>query len=272
MWGKTGMKPNNHPAERPRMQNYIVVNRHRRDINPLICGYEACVSLHSFGPATRDYFLFHFVLSGRGVFEVRGKTYTLSAGHLFLIRPGEVTMYTADADDPWRYVWVGFDGALAAQLLTGQPDVCRCPQAESLFRGLMTHTHIGAEWELFLCAKIYELFSLLAAGEHVPAAPPQYVERAESYMKANYINPIRVEEIAAMLGVDRRYLCALFKKKTGQSPKQYLMRIRMERARELLSGDGLTVAETAHSVGYEDVFTFSKMFKKYFGYPPRAVR
>ena len=84
------------------LQHTLLTNRHLQDINPLIMGQEDCEPGHRFGPAVRPYVLIHFVMKGKGLFEARGQRYEVSAGQAFLIIPGEVTIYTADATDPWH--------------------------------------------------------------------------------------------------------------------------------------------------------------------------
>jgi hypothetical protein len=74
------------------------------------CGHEQCAPSHSFGPAIRPHYLFHYVLGGRGQYCVNGQTYHLTKGNGFLINPGVSTVYTADEHDPWEYCWIGFDG------------------------------------------------------------------------------------------------------------------------------------------------------------------
>ena len=67
------------------------------------CGWQKCEPGHSFGPAVRPHYLFHLVLSGRGVYERGGCRYEVRAGQGFLILPGESTCYSADRTEPWEY-------------------------------------------------------------------------------------------------------------------------------------------------------------------------
>jgi hypothetical protein len=81
-------------------------------------GREDCAPAHSFGPAIRNHFLFHYILSGKGTLmwqDGKGKENIthLKAGQGFLISPGQITTYVADDRIPWEYCWLEFDGLRA---------------------------------------------------------------------------------------------------------------------------------------------------------------
>lgn len=63
-------------------------------------GYAQCGSLHCYGPASRPHYLIHFVVKGKGMYQVSGQKHYLTAGQGFLIEPGTQTFYQADKDDP----------------------------------------------------------------------------------------------------------------------------------------------------------------------------
>ena len=75
------------------------------------CGVQRCAAGHSWGPAIRDHYLIHYIVSGRGVFSVKGNEYNLSVGDGFLVVPSCVASYAADTQDPCEYCWVGFSGS-----------------------------------------------------------------------------------------------------------------------------------------------------------------
>ena len=83
------------------------------------------------------------------------------------------------------------------------------------------------------------------------------------------MQPLRVEQIAEEMNLDRRYLSRLFKEKTGQTVQEYLISVRMEEAKRRLE-QGFSVEETAQLCGYEDALYFSRVFKKHFGCAPTA--
>ena len=70
-----------------------------------------------FGPVARDHFIIHFILSGKGTFRCGKNLYTLEAGDAFLICPDHVAYYEADMEDPWHYIWVGFNGVKVPKII-----------------------------------------------------------------------------------------------------------------------------------------------------------
>lgn len=242
--------------------NYLITNRHLADLNPLVLGEETCRPGHSFGPAVRDYTLIHYIRSGRGALRDQTGTHPVEAGQAFLIRPGEVTVYTADREQPWHYCWIGFDGGLSerfAQL----PPVFELPGwvMEDMVRAGQRGT--GAEYEL--AALLFRLYALLFAPAKIGP-----VGRVEDYIHSGYMTPIRVEALARQLNLDRRYLSRIFKEETGLSIKEYLTAYRLERARELLRA-GCGVKEAALLCGWEDPSNFSRRFKQQFGRSPSEI-
>ena len=244
------------------MKIVVINDKHLSPINPVQFGYQDCPSSHAFGPAVRTHWLLHFVVSGSGKYYINGKEYTLGEGELFTIPPYVETYYKADEKDPWSYIWVGFECDV---LPTRLEDKMVCPTALSVFRDMKKCEMFENGRSLFLLSKIIEFFALLDdRGSDVAG----YVEQAKSYIELQYMLGIGVEDIARHLGINRSYFSDIFKKETGLSPAKYLMRHRMTIARSLLEETKMSVATIAHSVGYTDVFTFSKAFKKYWNRTP----
>lgn len=84
---------------------------------------------HRYGPAVRSYHLIHFILAGKGTFQANQHTYHLRAGQGFLIEPDYQTTYESDADDPWTYIWVAFNGSRAPEIIAS----LRLSQAEPIY-------------------------------------------------------------------------------------------------------------------------------------------
>lgn len=86
-------------------------------------GHEQCMPGHSFGPAARNHYLFHYILSGTGTLmadDTKGisQTFNIKSGQGFMIFPGQINTYIADDKLPWEYIWIEFDGLRVKEALT----------------------------------------------------------------------------------------------------------------------------------------------------------
>lgn len=93
------------------------------------------------------------------------------------------------------------------------------------------------------------------------------IREAKAIIDHNYDKHISLEELADMVNVSSFYLSRLFKEELGESFSEYITRLRMEKAIELLA-KGQSVKECCFLVGYNDPNYFSRLFKKYFGVTP----
>ena len=239
----------------------VFINRHFCDLNPLFYGYEHCAPAKCFGPAVRKYTLIHFVVSGEGKVVKQNGEYTVRAGEAFLILPHEVVTYTADRQCPWYYQWIAFDGALSERFAE-LPTVIPFPM------GFMKKVFEAAKSELPEYRVAALLFSLYAELFAEKKTRNDYVGQVKDMIHALYMQPLRVEQIAENLNLDRRYLSRIFKQRTEQTVQEYLVATRIEESMRLLK-QGMTVQEAANLCGYEDPFNFSKSFKKRVGVSPQ---
>lgn len=95
------------------------------------------------------------------------------------------------------------------------------------------------------------------------------VKKIITYINENYSHKISLDKIAQNMYLSPVYISKIFKEETGESPINYLIKIRLEKAKEiLLQSNSNSIKEVATLVGYEDAYYFSKLFKKYYGVSP----
>lgn len=90
-----------------------------------------------------------------------------------------------------------------------------------------------------------------------------------SFMNENYMDDISLDKISRNMYLSPVYISKIFKEETGDSPINYLIKIRLEKASYMLQDDnGMSIKKISKMVGYEDAYYFSKLFKKYYGNSP----
>lgn len=275
-------------TNRADFQSLYTTGHRTSDLYLSYCGIQHCPSDHSYGPTTRDEYLLHFIIGGKGFFQINGVEYSLSQNQVFLIPPHIQTYYYADPSYPYYYAWVGFNGSKVPDYLnhTGlspEHPVCslNVPAEDFLvlIQKMLAVKELSLPNELERVGFLYEILSLLIFSNQstVPGkaplnySPETYVEYALQYIEHNY-NRITVSDISEYVGINRTYLHSVFKKKLHVSPQEYLISYKLNAAKKLLDETELPISDIAAQAGYNDSLTFSKAFKKCYGCAPREYR
>lgn len=254
-------------------------------------GWEQCDPGHSFGPATRNHFLFHYIISGTGTLyahNAQGEsiTYYVKSGQGFMIFPGQICTYIADSEHPWEYAWLEFDGIRAketvalAGLSLNQPiyrarykDISRQMKEEMLY--IVEHRkaspfHLIGHLYLFIDALLRSSRETqLTKGNTLQDF---YIKEAITFIEHNFQNDISVADIADFCGLNRSYFGKIFHENMGRTPQDFLISYRMSKATELLRLTDLSITDISNAVGYVNPLHFSRAFKKVYGCSPRQWR
>ncbi len=254
------------------------------DIQFYEIGHQKCTPEYEYGPIIRDKFILHYVVSGKGRLILEGKEYEVCEGQAFVIPPGVLGYYQADKETPWYYIWIQFNGPKAVELLERAGVSVKTPmfslggEGENAQKCLMEI--VEHHEEEYLCiGKLYEFFQIVVNAsakmdlkKESGEAAKQYVLRVMEYIAEKYSEPIRIQEIADYCGLDRSYLGKVFKVDTGHTPQEYLLMVRIQKAKALLTTSDMPVKHVGYSVGYSDPLAFSKAFKQEVGVSPKEYR
>lgn len=270
---------------------FVFPNENFVDLRLFQYGWEQCEPSHSFGPASRNHYLFHYILSGAGTLYAddshgHTQTYHLKSGQGFLLFPNQISTYISDSKLPWEYVWIEFDGLRAkeaveiAGLTASNPiyksnskDICTDMINEMLYianHSNMASLHLIGHLYLFL-----DYFIRSSASRRIRQSGrirDLYIQEAISFIERNFSNDISVEDIAAFCGLNRSYFGKIFHDTIGKTPQEFLMNYRMTKAAELLKLTSLSIGEIGNAVGYPNQLHFSRAFKNIYGESPRAWR
>ncbi len=252
------------------------------DIRVLLYGEEQCGAGHSCGPHIRDFWLIHCVISGRGKFVIDKKEYELSENQLFFIPPGVITYYQADMAEPWHYAWVGLSGVVvrsymeSAGLSEKNPVMsCSSELIESVRNIVRESDAIGTRSPRIKGLAYFFIDELLKCGagrEKYKSNGNAYVDHALRMIHNTIYGKISISEIAREVGIDRSYLCNIFKGVVGCSPQQYIITMKMNIAKNFLANTSYDIKYIATSLGYDDQFVFSHAFRTKAGISPSEWR
>lgn len=241
------------------------------------CGSEDCEEGHFFGPAVRTQYLLHYVVSGKGIYEVGHRRFPVQAGEGFLIKPGELTYYRADDQEPWHYMWVAFDGYEAADILEncGIDYTMRAENPEEFCEKLREMITAFGTQNQYLCLSLFYGMMAQLLKERPQAAgsfEKLYYEKAADYIRNNFSYPITISDVAKYVGIDRSYLYKVFVANGPLSPKQFLLEIRVKAAKNMLADRHYSLSQTALSCGFKDAPSFCNHFKKRSGKTPKQFQ
>lgn len=246
-------------------------------------GEEKCRPSHAYGPAQRNHYLIHFVVSGSGVLQCGGHTWPVAAGQGFLILPGEETYYQASEDTPWHYAWVGYRGQKADALtrsagLDAAHRVFAAQNPQEVWQTLSTLRQDAQALRLGQMAAVGDLLRFMAqilplqdqAAE--TSLLEAYCEKARWYMEGRFDRGVTVQETADFVGLSRSQLYRVMVEGCGATPKEMLLRIRMRHAAQMLLDTDLTLEAIAHRVGLQTGSQLGVAFRRQYGKTPGQYR
>jgi AraC-like DNA-binding protein len=223
-----------------------------------------------------DSFTLVYISGGRGSFESSGKiNLPVESGSVFLLFPGVWHRYQPDAKTGWHEFWIGFDGETARSwqknkfISAAKPVIkinsedtmlatfSRMMQAVRANRPALQQILAGAAANLAgLC------YSAQQASTDIHNPGTNAIEQAIARMDGDLSGPIDMKILAHDLGVSYSWFRTAFVMHTGLAPHQYLLEMRLVRARNLLAATQLSIKEVAAQTGFEDEHYFSRLFRQ----------
>lgn len=237
------------------MVNYMKrLNAHLEDLNPILAGVAQCEPGSRITPLHHT-MLLHYVVSGKGILNLEGTVYPVTAGQAFLLPVGAKAYYEADREDPWHYRWISFSGSLAA-------DFAKLPPVFDAPEDTLGHIRESSGPDPMLAYLLAGDLHLLY-GQVVPPKQQNqdHIQRTIDYVETHYMHKLTVQEIADAVGLNPSYLSKLFKQKTGHTLQYHILNIRLEESKHCLAM-GYTVKEAAAACGFQDLANYSKLFKR----------
>jgi AraC-like DNA-binding protein len=233
-----------------------------------------------------DGFALLYISSGRGKFESKPDfSVGLEPGHAFLLFPGVWHRYAPDLETGWHEHWIGFDGEIARSWLrhrfispknpvlkinaedTVLATFSRVTQSMRANRPALQQILAGAT------ANLLGLFYSAQQTQPVDESKnSDAMELAITRIQNEYMRDLNMKLLAQEFGVSYSWFRRAFVAHTGLSPHQYLLELRLVRARNLLVETEFAVKEIAMQTGFEDEHYFTRLFRQKLNFTPSEWR
>lgn len=265
-------------------EKYIIPYMPNGGTSVTVCGYIASYPERKNERCVRRNYSVHFIIDGKGTLSMGNKEYTLGKGQGYVLFPNTPIESVADADEPWTYYYIDFEGPDSLELLKKMGVSLENASFEYNLNDEMLNTlkatlssakenkAKGYDVIAYFLLAMSNPISLFSENERKSASADQYIQQACSYMSRHLNRSLSINEIADAVNIDRTHLYRIFKKQLNLTPTEYLLKSRIGRAISLMTNEEFSIAEIARSVGFHSASHFARVFLRKTGTTPKEYR
>jgi AraC-like DNA-binding protein len=247
-------------------------------------GCEHCASNYEIHRATFPFYSIEYVVRGQGTLKLQNRNHVLKPGSIFSYGPGVRQDIIANSKDPPVKYFVDFTGEKSEEILRlcrlsagSAAQVFPATELQSIFDEIIRCGQRSSPLSQELCAKLLECMALEIAESGAPHHTAEALSfttyrQCRQHIEKNFQRLKTLRQVAQECHLNAAYLCRLFQRYDHQSPFQYLLRLKLNQAAEMLNQPGALVKNVADQIGFGDPYHFSRAFKTVFGISPGAFR
>lgn len=219
------------------------------------------------------------ILDGVHKLQMEDEDIVVPKGKIKIINPYD--LHSADGEFTWRYINIMPDidtiKSIAQDMCCEQIDcnirfksIIDDATANHYFNQLLQAKEIDTEYEEKFIIFISYLLEHYAYQDKRIKKIPLNIQTVLEYIHEHFLHDITLDILASVGGVSKYHLIKLFKEKTGLTPYQYILDMKIEYAAKLLK-KGYPLSHIAFECGFSDQSHFIRTFKQYFGYTPSHI-
>jgi AraC-like DNA-binding protein len=206
----------------------------------------------------------HFVLSGKGVYEIDNNHYNVKKGDMFMVPANAKMRYFPDKNDPWEYVWFNIKteyGKLYAEALGVDKNYVKpieyFNELTVILKELLDELAGDLGGQFTALSAFYKIMAICTQKKRLTGiqAVKKYIDDSVTLQEFN------VERICTEMGISHAQLLRSFKAEYGTTVKKYVIKKRISIAADLLRTTDLSVKSVGYSAGFSDEAHFMKTFK-----------
>ncbi|WP_079914117.1 AraC family transcriptional regulator [Paenibacillus sp. 32352] len=199
----------------------------------------------------------------------------LNAGDMLLIPPFQEHEFIYDTPGA-AWITLKFERSEASDSSRGGviPKSLFTEKFTASLLATITGTILKPYEKMFVEGMLESLFVYIGSDDfcQMEDEPSQLVRAITDMVRERNGRPISVDEIAEQLSYTRSHISKLFKQLTGENLKSFIDRVRLEKAKEMLRYSEFNISYITEELGFKDIFTFSRFFKRMTGMNPRLYR
>jgi len=224
-----------------------------------------------------DIYVFEYVSAGRGTICQGSEQITVRAGDAYILTPGMFQHYYPDKQHPFQKIWFNVNGYLVRHLLSDYnldttliiPGYGNSEHLQAILSLLENDpVHSSDQISILLHQYIQTLANFLG----IQAAKNSLALSMKNYIEQNLSAPLDIDDIAAHVHLSRSRAIHLFRETYGDTPYNYYLSQRLERAEYMLQYTTLSIQEISSRLNFTDYHHFSSFFKKKCGLSPSHFR
>jgi AraC-like DNA-binding protein len=249
-------------------------------------GHYRCLASYFTERENLASYLIVYTISGKGYLQYKGNRHPLQQGQLFFISCMDYQYYETDPDELWELLWVHFDGGSSRQfyeqfMLTRDPVLTLnslSPVPSLLQELIQLQMRKDTGTELLSSQAIVQILTDLLlhalSKNQQPHARflPDYIQQTQLFLRDHLHEKITLNRLSALFSVSKYHLAREFKVYTGLTPNEYLINLRINKAKELLRYMDIPVQDIAREIGFDNVSHFINQFKKQENTTPLSFR
>lgn len=227
----------------------------------------------------------NYITEGSGIIETPKGKFVINPGTILLLYPGVLHRYKPNPATGWTEHYIGFNGDIANKLLSNvffdlhRPVIKVGHQDKILESFYKIWDEVKSEKAGFqqVCSGLLvnilgNIISTIKNKDFEGKEIENKILHARVKMRENFDNGINPIDIAKELNISYSYFRKVFKKYTGISPSQYILLLKIQKARDFLTNSKMSIKEIAYHCGFTSIYYFSRLFKEKHGYTPSQIR
>lgn len=227
-------------------------------------------SLHS-----HDFWQLEIVTHGRIFADVQGEKIVLEEWDVLLIKPG--TEHGFNYEVP-GISWISFKFDTDEDICDFSKIIVRhspCTRRMiSYLEAIIQNTILKDYEKKMIAGHIEAIFCYIRSDEFLKPSDKisTIIEDIKCYIRSRNGKPVSVNELAEKFSYTRSHISKVFKKQTGHELKEHIDSVRLDKAKEMLCYSDFSIANVAFELGFADIYSFSRFFKKHAAVSPRYYR